>query len=161
MITINFRLNGEKKSIKIEDGLGLTELLRESFGLTSVKKGCDVGECGACTVLVDNMPINSCVYLASRVDGKSVTTVEGLISENGDLNPVQQAFIDEAALQCGFCTPGFILHGVYLTSLRRKLSRDEIRHEISGHLCRCTGYQNIINAIEKCVNGEVTGIRVK
>lgn len=147
--TIALRVNGHECKLAVDERLSLADMLRVNMGLTSVKKGCEVGECGACTVLVDGTPINSCIYLAIWAEGKSVRTVEGLLKEDGTLNPVQQAFVDEAAVQCGFCTPGLILTVVALAEKGRTYTREELRREISGHLCRCTGYENILNAIEK------------
>ncbi|MCL1804865.1 MAG: (2Fe-2S)-binding protein [Clostridiales bacterium] len=126
-------------------------MLRNRLGLTSVKKGCDVGECGACTVLVDGKSIDSCIYLARWAEGRHVLTTEGLRGLDNELTPVQQAFIDEAAIQCGFCTPGLIMTATELVESGRTYSREELRKLISGHICRCTGYQNILNAVEKVV----------
>ena len=123
--------------------------MRLRLGLTSVKKGCEVGECGACTVLVNGEAIDSCIYLTIWADGKSVMTVEGLKGPNGELSPIQKAFIEEAAVQCGFCTPGFIMSAVEILESGKEYSREELRKMLSGHLCRCTGYENIINAVEK------------
>jgi carbon-monoxide dehydrogenase small subunit len=111
-----------------------------------------VGECGACTVLIDGKAITSCIYLTAWAEGKSILTVEGLQGENGELNPIQQAFIEEAAVQCGFCTPGIIMTAVEIVGSGRTYTRDELRKLLSGHLCRCTGYQNILNAVERAVN---------
>lgn len=146
---ITLTVNNEVQELVIDERESLLETLRNRLGLTSVKKGCEVGECGACTVLIDGLPIDSCIYLSLWADGKTIITVEGLRSDNGTLHPVQQAFVDEAAIQCGFCTPGLILAGVYMVNQNRPYTREEIRREISGHLCRCTGYENIIRAIEK------------
>lgn len=146
---ITITVNNEEYTLSIDERESLLETLRNRLGLTSVKKGCEVGECGACTVLIDGIPIDSCIYLSLWADGKTIITVEGLRSNNGTLHPVQQAFVDEAAIQCGFCTPGLILAGVYMVNQNRPFTREEIRREISGHLCRCTGYENIIRAIEK------------
>lgn len=146
---ITLTVNNEVQELMIDERESLLETLRNRLGLTSVKKGCEVGECGACTVLIDGLPIDSCIYLSLWADGKTIITVEGLRSDNGTLHPVQQAFVDEAAIQCGFCTPGLILAGVYMVNQNRPYTREEIRREISGHLCRCTGYENIIRAIEK------------
>jgi len=146
---INLTVNGRPRQVAVDKRESLADLLRYQLGLTSVKKGCEVGECGACTVLLEGKTVNSCIYLALWADGKNVLTVEGLSGPNGELNAVQQAFIDEAAVQCGFCTPGLILTGVELAGSGKSYSREELRREISGHLCRCTGYENILNAIEK------------
>ncbi|MCD7768766.1 MAG: (2Fe-2S)-binding protein [Oscillospiraceae bacterium] len=150
--TISFTLNGRERTCSVDVRMSLTELLREVFGLTSVKTGCEVGECGACCVLVDGRAYNSCIYLAVWADGKSILTVEGLRGPaTGQLHPVQQAFVDEAAVQCGFCTPGLIMTAVELIGTGRTYTREELRRAISGHLCRCTGYENILNALEKLV----------
>ena len=119
--------------------------------LTSVKKGCEAGECGACTVLIDGVAKNSCILLAVWADGHEIITVEGIRGKNGLLHPVQQAFVDEAAIQCGFCTPGLVLTGVELVNSGKRYTREQLREKISGHLCRCTGYENILNALEKVV----------
>lgn len=145
-------VNGRERHIMIDVRESLTDMLRHHLNLSSVKKGCEVGECGACTVLVDGKATNSCIYLAIWADGKTILTVEGLQDDEGNLNPVQQAFVDTAAVQCGFCTPGIIMTGVEIVNRGQRYTRDELRKEISGHLCRCTGYQNIINAIEQAVD---------
>ena len=124
-------------------------MLRGEEGLDSVKHGCDVGECGACTVLIDGQPFNSCIYLAIWAEGKTIVTLEGLSDTKGTISDIQQAFIDEGAVQCGFCTPGFIMSSLPIIESEEVASRDEIRKQISGNLCRCTGYENIVNAIEK------------
>ena len=130
----------------------LADVLRERLGLTSVKKGCEVGECGACTVLVDGTAIDSCIYLGVWAQGKSILTVEGLQDADGGLSPIQRAFVEEAAVQCGFCTPGIIMSAVEIVGSGKQYTREELRKLISGHLCRCTGYQNILNAVERAVN---------
>ena len=148
---ISITVNGRERQLAIDIRDSLADVLRYQLGLTSVKKGCEAGECGACTVLLDGHAVNSCIYLALWADGKSLLTVEGLTGPNGELSPVQQAFIDEAAVQCGFCTPGLILTAVELMGSGKHYTREELRREISGHLCRCTGYENILNAIEKAL----------
>jgi len=145
-------VNGKPVEVAVDPRESLTDMLRNRLGLTSVKKGCEVGECGACTVLVDGKSITSCISMAVWAEGKEILTVEGLQSQDGTLSPIQQAFVDEAAVQCGFCTPGFIMSGVEIVSTGKKYTRDEIRLLISGNLCRCTGYENILNAIEKVIN---------
>ncbi len=127
----------------------LTDMLRNDFRLTSVKKGCEVGECGACNVLINGETFNSCIYLAVWADGKEIVTLEGLAGPNGEISDIQQAFIDEAAVQCGFCTPGFVMSAAELLAAGREFSDDEIRKMLSGHLCRCTGYENIFRAVKK------------
>jgi carbon-monoxide dehydrogenase small subunit len=124
-------------------------MLRNEYRLTSVKKGCEVGECGACNVIINGECFNSCIYLAVWADGKEITTTEGLISANGELSAIQQAFIDEGAVQCGFCTPGFLMSAQEIISSKKEYSDEELRRLLSGHLCRCTGYENIFRAVRK------------
>ena len=148
---ISMKVNGKQRELAVDVRESLADALRNRLALTSVKKGCEVGECGACTVLVDGVSVDSCIYLAVWADGKSILTVEGLQGENGELNPIQQAFIDEAAVQCGFCTPGLILTAVEIVGTGKQYTREELRKLISGHLCRCTGYENILRAVEKAM----------
>lgn len=148
---INMKVNGKPVEVAVDNRESLADVLRNKLGLTSVKKGCEVGECGACTVLIDGEAINTCIYLAVWADNKSILTVEGLKGKNGELSIVQQAFIDEAAVQCGFCTPGLIMTAVEIVGKGKRYTRDELRKLISGHLCRCTGYENILNAVEKAI----------
>ena len=150
--TLTMTVNGAEVCIPVDERESLCDTLRKRLGLTSVKKGCEVGECGACTVLVDGEAIDSCIYLAVWAEGKRVLTVEGLKGANGELNPIQQAFIDETAVQCGFCIPGIIMSAVEIVGSGKRYTRDELRRLISGHLCRCTGYENIINALERAVD---------
>lgn len=147
---INCIVNGKKESLEVNVGETLLSMLRERLHYTGVKKGCGVGECGACTVLIDGVAINSCIYLAVWADGKEIETIEG-IAKDGQLSKVQQAFIEEGAIQCGFCTPGFVITATSLVNSGKKYTRDEIKRELAGHLCRCTGYKNIINAVEKAI----------
>ena len=142
-------INGKKVEKMVDTRASLTDMLRNDFRLTAVKKGCEVGECGACTVLIDGEAVNSCLYLASWADGKEILTLEGLMGPNGEISDIQQAFMDEAAIQCGFCTPGFILTATALLRENPHPTRDEIVHYMSGNLCRCTGYQNIFRAVKK------------
>jgi carbon-monoxide dehydrogenase small subunit len=127
----------------------LTDLLRGEYRLTGVKKGCEVGECGACTVLIDGESVNSCIYLAVWADGKDILTVEGLIQEDGVLSAEQRAFIEEGAVQCGFCTPGFLLSAREVAQSGKTYTDEQLRKQLSGHLCRCTGYENILRAVKK------------
>lgn len=149
--TLNMTVNGQPVCVAVEEGEALLDTLRDRLGLTSVKRGCEVGECGACTVLIDGRAVDSCLYLSLWAEGRSVLTVEGLRTDTGELTPLQQAFVDEAAVQCGFCTPGIIMSAVELLKSGRTYTRDELRKLISGHLCRCTGYENILNALERVV----------
>ena len=142
-------INGKKVEKMIDVRASLTDVLRDDFRLTSVKKGCEAGECGACNVLIDGECFNSCIYLAVWAEGKEILTPEGLAGPNGEMSDIQQAFIDEAAVQCGFCTPGFIMSATELLQSGKEYSDDEIRKLLSGHLCRCTGYENIFRAVKK------------
>ena len=146
---IRCRINGVDREAVVDVRASLTEMLRNDYSLTSVKKGCEVGECGACNVIIDGECYNSCIYLAVWADGKEIRTLEGLMGPNGELSDIQQAFIDEAAVQCGFCTPGVIMSAVEILESGKEYTRDELRKLLSGHLCRCTGYENILNAVEK------------
>lgn len=148
-VILNFTVNDEPRHILIDDRASLADVLRNQLHLTSVKKGCEVGECGACTVLIDGETFDSCIYLAIWAEGKEVRTLEGLMDENGNISDIQQAFIDEAAVQCGFCTPGFIMSAMPIIESDKEYTREEIKKHLAGNLCRCTGYENIINAIEK------------
>lgn len=150
--TLTMTVNGAEVSIPVDERESLADTLRNRLGLTSVKKGCEVGECGACTVLVDGEAMDSCIYLSVWAEGRRVMTVEGLKSPTGELDPIQQAFIDEAATQCGFCTPGLIMSAVEIVGTGKRYSREELRKLISGHLCRCTGYESILNAMERIVD---------
>ena len=146
---IRCTVNGRAVEKMVDVRASLTDFLRDDFRLTSVKKGCEVGECGACAVLVDGVCYNSCLYLAAWVDGKSVLTLEGLMGPDGELSDIQQAFMDEAAIQCGFCTPGFIMTATEILASGKEYSDEELRKHLSGHLCRCTGYENIFRAVKK------------
>lgn len=148
---LHMNVNGKDVEIPVEPGESLVDTLRNRLRLTSVKKGCEAGECGACTVLADGEAVDSCLYLSAWAEGKRILTVEGLKGPNGELSRIQQAFVDEAAVQCGFCTPGLILSAVEIVGTGKKYSREELRKLISGHLCRCTGYENILNAMERIV----------
>ena len=147
--TVHFNLNGKDVERTVDVRASLTDMLRNDFRMTSVKKGCEVGECGACNVLIDGEAFNSCIYLAVWAEGKRVRTLEGLLGPNGELSDIQEAFVEEAAIQCGFCTPGFILTAV---EILEDYTDDELRKLLSGHLCRCTGYENILRAVRKTMN---------
>ncbi len=146
--TITVTVNDEKYTRNVAVSRTLLEFVREDLGLTGAKEGCNEGECGACTVILDGKAISSCMYLAVDADGKSVLTIEGLAS-NGELHPLQQAFIDEGAVQCGFCTPGMVLTAKAILDEVPNPSEDEIRKMMEGNLCRCTGYNRIIDAVKK------------
>lgn len=144
-ITLN--VNGQKCRVPIEGGQTLLDLLREGLGLMGTKKGCDQGDCGACTVLVDGKPVNACLVLAVEVAGKNITTIEGL-TRDGKLHPLQKAFVAHNAIQCGFCTPGMIITAAALLEEKTNPTDEEIRSFLQGNLCRCTGYHKIIQAIQ-------------
>ena len=140
-------LNGKSTQVEVPPHWTLLKLLREKLGLTGTKEGCGIGECGACTVLMDGMPVNACLVLAPKVEGKEVETIEGLGSRES-LHPLQKSFIDHGAIQCGFCTPGILMSAKSLLEENSNPTQEEIKEAISGHLCRCTGYHQIIEAIE-------------
>jgi carbon-monoxide dehydrogenase small subunit len=146
--TIRFILNGESMEVEIEPHLTLIQLLREKLELIGTKEGCGMGECGACTVLLNGKTVNSCIFPAIEVDGKAVTTIEGLADAQGNLHPIQKAFIEYGAIQCGFCTPGMVLSAKALLDENQKPTEEEIRNGIAGNLCRCTGYIQIVQAIK-------------
>lgn len=144
---IRLTINHTVYELAVHPNLTLVDLLRDELGLTGTKKGCGLGECGACTVLLDGRPVNSCILLAVEAHGRDVLTIEGLGSETG-LDPIQQAFVDKGAIQCGFCTSGMVLSAKGLLDTHPDPSEQEIREAISGNLCRCTGYQKIVEAIQ-------------
>ena len=149
---IRCTINGRAVDKMVDVRASLTDLLRDDFSLTSVKKGCEVGECGACTVLVDGETYNSCIYLAAWADGRDILTVDGLTRPDGSLSPIQQAFVDEGAIQCGFCTPGFLLTGQEILNRGEDLTDEQLRKQLAGHLCRCTGYENIFRAVRRALD---------
>jgi aerobic carbon-monoxide dehydrogenase small subunit len=146
--SVSLTVNGVKQTSEVEPRLLLVHYLRDTLGLTGTNIGCDTSQCGACTVIIDGQAIKSCTVLAVQADGSSVTTIEGLAT-NGKLHPVQQAFWDKHGLQCGFCTPGMILRTVDLLQHNPNPSEADVRHGIEGNLCRCTGYQNIVAAVQE------------
>ena len=145
---VTMKVNGEQREADVEPRLLLVHLLRENFGLTGTHVGCDTSNCGACTVQVDGVSAKSCTMLAVQADGRAVKTIEGMAS-GADLHPLQQAFWDQHGLQCGFCTPGMIMQADWLLQENADPSEEEIREGISGNLCRCTGYVNIVKAIQQ------------
>lgn len=151
---IRFILNGKEVEVEVPPHWTLLQVLREKLGLTGTKEGCGIGECGACTVLLDGMPVNSCLILAPKVDGRKVETIEGL-GNRESLHPLQESFVEFGAVQCGFCTPGMLMSAKSLLEKNPHPTREEIKEAISGNLCRCTGYQQIIEAIEAVTLKEV------
>lgn len=147
MVSISVTVNGEAQEADVEPRLLLVHLLRETMGLRSAHVGCDTTSCGACTVLLDGLPVKACTMFAVQADGHSITTVEGMAT-GGKLHPVQEAFKEEHGLQCGFCTPGMMLVASALLEENPSPTEDDIRWAISGNLCRCTGYQNIVKAVQ-------------
>jgi len=152
---ISFTVNGKVYDIDVDVRESLLDVLRSHLGFTGAKQGCSVGECGACSVLIDGVPTDTCIYLAVWADGKDIRTIEGVAEKNGELSDVQKAFVEEGAVQCGFCTPGLVLTTTALKESGKDYTRDELKRELSGHLCRCTGYQNILKAAEKSLEGHV------
>lgn len=157
---LHFTLNGEERRVKVNPWTILVDLLRHDLALTGTKKGCDHGQCGACTVLIDGKRINSCLQLAVMQHGKSIVTIEGL-ARNGALHPLQQAFIDHDAFQCGYCTSGQICSGVALIAEGRASSREEIREFMSGNICRCGAYPYIVDAIAEVATSSGTAAQGK
>ena len=153
---ITVKVNGADRSADVEPRMLLAYLIREEFGLTGTHVGCDTTSCGACTVLLDGRPIKSCTMFGVQADGREVTTVEGLL-QDGQLHPIQAAFKQEHGLQCGFCTPGMMLTGSALLAENPSPSEDEVRWAISGNICRCTGYMNIVKAIQAAGREQVAG----
>jgi carbon-monoxide dehydrogenase small subunit len=152
---INITVNQTAYELAVEPRMTLLDLIREELSLTGTKQGCCEGECGACTVLLDGKPVSSCIVLAVEADGREVETIEGLEGQNG-LHPIQKAFVEKGAIQCGFCTSGMIMSAKALLSQNHKPTEHEIRKAISGNLCRCTGYQKIVEAIQSAVEEERT-----
>ena len=144
---MNCVINGDKICAKIPDDITLLSFLRDELHLTGTKEGCGEGDCGACTVMVDGKSVNSCLYPALRANGKEILTIEG-VAKNGELSEIQQAFLDHGAIQCGFCSPGMIMSVKAVLEKNDHPTEEEIRRGISGNLCRCTGYQAIVDAVK-------------
>ncbi|MCU1665509.1 MAG: aerobic carbon-monoxide dehydrogenase small subunit [Pseudonocardiales bacterium] len=145
---VTFSVNGERVRLDVEPRHTLADTLREDCGLTGTHLGCEHGVCGACTILVDGEPVRACLMFAVQADGSSITTVEGLAGEDGQLHPLQEAFVAHHGLQCGFCTPGMLLSALHLLDTDPDPGRTKIREEMSGNICRCTGYQGIVDAVD-------------
>ncbi|MDO4561765.1 MAG: (2Fe-2S)-binding protein [bacterium] len=139
-------VNGKNVAIMIDPSHSLADVIRYDLGLTGTKKGCEEGECGACTVLVDGLPVDSCIVPAMKAQGRNILTIEGL-AENGELDPIQEAFVEAGAIQCGFCTPGVVLSAKALLMREENPTKEEVRDELSGHFCRCTGYLQFYDAV--------------
>jgi carbon-monoxide dehydrogenase small subunit len=147
-MNVEFTVNGTRQSVDVEPRKTLADALREDIGLTGTHLGCEHGVCGACTVLVDGEPVRACLMFAVQAEGSSVTTVEGMAGADGTLHPLQKAFCDHHGLQCGFCTPGMLMSALDLLHRETNPSRERIRAELSGNICRCTGYVGIVDAVE-------------
>lgn len=144
---VKFQVNGEQTAINVEPTKTLLDVLREDLFLTGTKRGCGSGECGACTVLLNGQAVHSCLILAAELEGQDVLTIEGLSKNPKELHPLQKAFIEKGAVQCGFCTPGLMMSAKALLDRNPNPTEEEVRHSISGNLCRCTGYSKIVDAI--------------
>jgi carbon-monoxide dehydrogenase small subunit len=154
--TATLNVNGVGYPVEVEPWRSLLSVLRDEVGLTGSKEGCDDSECGACMVLLDGRPVNSCSYLALQADGREVTTIEGLAAADGELHPLQRAFLDQGGVQCGFCTPGMLISAKALLDENPTPTEEEIRLALSGNLCRCTGYSGIVRAVQSAA-GELAG----
>ncbi|HSV77997.1 MAG TPA: (2Fe-2S)-binding protein [Ramlibacter sp.] len=156
---INVTINGEERELAVLPHRSLLDTLRTDAGLTGTKKGCDVGECGSCTVLLDGTPVNACLVLAPEVEGRCVTTIEGLQPSPDQVAPLQEQFMQCGAAQCGFCTPGILMMAQHLLDHNAQPSREEIRFALAGNICRCTGYTKIIDAVERTAAVPVGWVR--
>lgn len=154
---ISLDINGQIHEVPVGNGDLLVDVIRKKVGLTGTKKGCGQGDCGACTVLIDGEPVLSCITLAVACQGKKITTIEGLADKSGNLHPIQKAFVDHGAVQCGFCTPGMILSSKALLDKNPKPGKHEIKRGLSGNLCRCTGYALIIEAVQAAADAMSKG----
>lgn len=157
MKQIKLTVNGVERTLMIEEDQRLLDLIRNDLKLTGTKEGCGEGECGACTVIMDGSIVNSCLVMAFQAEGKIIQTIESLEREDGSLHPIQQAFLEEGAVQCGFCTPGMVLSAKALLDNNPSPSREDIQEGISGNLCRCTGYHKIVEAVEKAADAMKEG----
>jgi carbon-monoxide dehydrogenase small subunit len=148
-VSLSFTVNGKAAAANVDPRTLLVDFIRNNLGLTGTHVGCDTGQCGACTVLIDGNAVKACTILAAQADGSAITTIEGLAEGNGDLHPMQAAFKDCHGLQCGFCTPGMVLSAIDLVQRHPDADEKTIRAELEGNLCRCTGYQNIVKAVQQ------------
>ena len=155
---ITFILNGHEERITIQDHWTLLHLLREELGLKGTKEGCGSGECGACTVIIDGKAVNSCLYLAADAEGKNIVSIEGLAQADGTLHPIQQAFVDNGGIQCGFCSPGMIMSTKALLDELPNPSEEEIKHALAGNICRCTGYKQIFDSVKAVRDKQVVDV---
>ncbi len=155
---ITFILNGHETQITIQEHWTLLHLLREELGLLGTKEGCGSGECGACTIIIDEKAVNSCIYLASDADGKNIVTIEGLAAPNGTLHPIQQSFVDNAGIQCGFCSPGMIMSSKALLDEMPNPTEEEIKHALAGNICRCSGYKQIFDSVKAVRDSQVVEV---
>ena len=153
LITLN--VNGDARTVLVKGNAILTNVLRDEFNLTGTKKGCELGDCGSCTVLLDGKPIDSCMMLAVEADGREITTIEG-VAANGKLDAIQESMINHAAVQCGYCTPGMVLSAKALLTRNPHPTEPEVREAIAGNLCRCTGYVHIVEAVLAAAEGRTT-----
>jgi len=152
---IKFTINGTKQVVTIPVSMNAVTLIRDVLKLSGTKIGCGEGECGACTILVDGVSVNSCLMFAVEFDGREITTVEGIQKDDGTLSDLQDNFVKQWATQCGFCTPGMIMQGTYMANKNQPMSREEIARGIEGNICRCTGYKKIIDAMDTTINANV------
>jgi carbon-monoxide dehydrogenase small subunit len=152
-VKISFTLNGAEIRMETAPDRRVVDILREDLGLTGTKEGCGTGECGACTILLDGVTKLSCLMLAAQIDGREITTIEGM-AKSGELHPLQEAFVESGAVQCGFCTPGMVMAGAALLEQNSAPSDNAIRTALSGNLCRCTGYQKIVDGVKQCCRKE-------
>jgi carbon-monoxide dehydrogenase small subunit len=155
-VKVTITVNGQARSADIEPRTLLVQFLRDNLGLTGTHTGCETSQCGACTVLLGGDSVKSCTILAVQADGAEVTTIEG-IAPDGALDPIQQAFWEEHGLQCGYCTPGFLMTAMAMAAEGHRLTRDEVREELAGVICRCTGYRNVVTAVERYVAEAAAG----
>lgn len=152
-LIVNMRVNGKERSVSVSPGARLLDVIREELELTGTKEGCGMGECGACTVIVNGEAVNSCLIPAASMEGMDITTIEGVALEGGALHPIQEKFITHSALQCGFCTPGMVMSSKALLDQNPNPTQDEVKTALSGNLCRCTGYSQIVEAVEDAAEG--------